>query len=326
MKQEKQRYLPALRAGRFFGSFHDVQEGYLLRTASMLLQSVIYRYFAQHSQSVDWVHHEEPVQRSDEPIITWIGHSTFLIQIGGINILTDPIFGNASFLYPRIIPPGISIAQLPPIDIILISHNHPDHMDAKSLEEIQKRFNAMTVLVPHGDKQWFHSRGYKTIYEHSWWDHRDLTIDGKIIKFIFLPAAHWTQRGFFDRNKSLWGSWMIQCNNKCIYFAGDSAYGCHFAQIGREFDDIDVGIMPIAPCEPRDWMKAAHMDAAEAACAFIELNAHRFFPMHWGTFHFGHEPADLPILRLRQWWQDNEECTKNKKLYLPKIGQKIQLR
>lgn len=326
MKQEQKRYLPALRAGRYFGSFHDVKEGYLLRTASMLIQSVIYRYFAQHSQTVDWVYPEEPVQRSDELLITWIGHATFLIQIGGINILIDPIFGNSSFLYPRIIPPGISIAQLPPIDIILISHNHHDHMHKESLYEIQKRFNAMTILVPHGDKKWFVSRGFKEVYEHSWWDHRDLTIGGKTVNFIFLPAAHWTQRGIFDRNRSLWGSWMIQCNDKCIYFAGDSAYGCHFTQIGREFDDIDVGIIPIAPCEPRNWMKAAHMDAAEAGCAFIELNAHSFVPMHWGTFHFGHEPADLPILRLRQWWQDNEKCTKNKKLYLPKIGQKLLLR
>ncbi len=326
MKPLRKQYIPALRAGRFYGSFHDVKEGFILRTASMLIQSTIYHYFAQHSQSIDWIHPEEPVQRSDQLIITWIGHSTFLIQIGGINILTDPIFGNATFLYQRIVPPGLSIEQLPPIDVILISHNHPDHMHAASLHQISKRFDALTILVPYGDREWFDSRGYNNVHEHSWWDDQDLTINGKRIRFTFLPAAHWTQRGIFDRNRSLWGSWMIQVNDSCIYFAGDSAYGTHFSHIGREFRNIDVGIMPIGPCEPRKMMKDAHMDAAEACNAFIELDADQFIPMHWGTFYFGHEPHDLPILRLRQWWQDNEQYTKNKKLWLPKIGQKIPFR
>lgn len=325
MKQRRRKFLPALRSGRFYGCFHDVKEGFLLCTASMLVQSIMYRFFAQHSHSMKWAAHEEPVARSNQLAITWIGHSTYLIQIAGINILTDPIFGNASIFYPRIISPGIPLKKMPNIDIILISHNHIDHMEGSSLRVLMKH-PEVTILTPHGDKRWFDSYDFLRMHEHSWWDQQTITVGGNPtvpVRCTFLPAAHWSQRGLFDRNRSLWGSWMIECNNICIYFAGDTAYGVHFGEIAQEFPKIDVGLMPIGPCEPREWMKHSHMDAAEAGHAFLELNAQHFFPMHWGTFHFGHEPADLPILRMRQWWHDHEESLQEKKLFVPKIGQRI---
>jgi L-ascorbate metabolism protein UlaG (beta-lactamase superfamily) len=325
MKQRRKQFLPALRAGRFYGCFHDVQEGYLLRTASMLMQSIMYRYFAQNSEVVDWAARETVVERSEQLVVTWIGHSTFLIQVGGINILTDPIFGNASFLYQRIIAPGVEVMQLPPIDLLIISHNHPDHMEASSLCRLHELNKSMIVLVPYGDKEWFDQRGFEHVYEQCWWDCQTLKVpvSARDIRCTFLPAAHWSQRGLLDRNQSLWGSWMIAINGFHIYFAGDTAYGSHFVEIAQEFPHIDLGIMPIGPCEPREWMKHAHMDALEAGRAFLEIGAHRFVPMHWGTFHFGHEPADLPALRLRQWWEDNTASTHDKKLYIPKVGQRV---
>lgn len=325
MKQRRKQFLPALRAGRFYGCFHDVQEGFLLRTASMLMQSLMYRYFAQHSDSVDWEAREATVERSDQCTVTWIGHSTFLIQVGGVNILTDPIFGNASFLYQRIVRPGIELEELPPIDVVVISHNHHDHMEGPSINRLFERNPSMTVVTPYGDKQWFDQRGIERVYECCWWDYQELQLLPTLPKLrcTFLPAAHWSQRGLFDRNQSLWGSWMLEIGGQSIYFAGDTAYGSHFVEIAEEFPSIDIAIMPIGPCEPREWMKHAHMDAAEAGKAFLEIGAHRFIPMHWGTFHFGHEPADLPVLRLRQWWQDHDAVIKEKRLHTPKIGQRL---
>lgn len=200
----------------------------IFRCASMIVQSLVYRYFAQNSREVEWVLPEKPISRSEQLAISWIGHATFLIQIAGINILTDPIFGNASFLYPRIVPPGILLTQLPPIDLVIISHNHHDHMHGASLHALQKLFPHMKIMVPYGDKYWFDSRHFTNVYAFNWWDSQQLIFGNRAIKCTFLPAAHWTQRGYFDLNTSLWGSWMIQGDNKSIYFAGDTAYDVHF--------------------------------------------------------------------------------------------------
>lgn len=262
-------------------------------------------------------------QRSLEPKITWIGHSTFLIQVAGKNILTDPIFGSLSFIFRRIVPAVIKISDLPPIDYILISHNHFDHMNSASLQEIKKRFPDVTVLVPMGDKKWFDTHGFLNVSEHMWWDE---IVDPIItdLKFYFLPANHWSQRTLFDKNRSLWGSWMIQISDFKIYFAGDTSWGNHFAQIGQEFKDIDIACMPIAPGEPRSWMKETHIDAHEAVRAFITLKAKLFIPMHWGTFHLGFDDFYMPITLLKASWQKYKDELKQKNLKIVKFGEMVQ--
>ncbi|MCL4361393.1 MBL fold metallo-hydrolase [Candidatus Dependentiae bacterium] len=262
-------------------------------------------------------------ERSIEPKITWIGHSTFLIQIGGINIITDPVFGNLAGLFKRILPPGLDINSLPPIDFVLLSHNHRDHMDSRSLHMLRKN-PGITFLVPQGDKQWFAKRGFSRTIELNWWDKRTFTsvYDGITnLEFFFLPAFHWSGRGIFDRNKSLWGSWLIRCNDKTIYFGGDTAYSSHFKNIQQEFSSIDIAIMPIGPCEPRPWLKNSHIGPEEAGQAFLELNAKHFIPMHWGTYHFGVEDVFLPIELLQKWWDDQK--MENKTLHIVKVGQQI---
>lgn len=261
--------------------------------------------------------------RSQEPKITWIGHSTFLIQIAGKNIITDPIFGSLSFVFRRLVPSVIKVSDLPPIDYILVSHNHFDHMDSKSLQDIKLRFPSVKVLVPMGDKQWFDKHDFADVCELMWWDE---IVDPiiKDLKITFLPANHWSQRTLFDKNKSLWGSWMIQIATFKIYFAGDTSWGNHFAQIGDEFKDIDIACMPIAPGEPRDWMKETHINAREAVQAFIKLRAKTFVPMHWGTFHLGFDDFYTPIKLLKSSWQEFKHELEHKDLKILKFGEMMQ--
>jgi L-ascorbate metabolism protein UlaG (beta-lactamase superfamily) len=240
-------------------------------------------------------------ERSQEAKITWIGHSTFLIQVAGKNILTDPIFGTLSTIFRRLVPPAIKISDLPTIDYVLISHNHFDHMDAKALLMLKDRFPDMKVLVPMGDKDWFDRHLFANVSEHMWWD--EIIDEQSQVKFTFLPANHWSQRTLFDKNRSLWGSWMIQADNFNLYFAGDTSWGSHFKIIGNFFEHIDVALLPIAPGEPRSWMKETHINAQEAVKACIELNARVLIPMHWGTYHLGFDEYFAPIELLKENWQ-----------------------
>lgn len=262
-------------------------------------------------------------QRSEQPKVTWLGHSTFLIQIGGKNILTDPIFGSLSFVFRRLVPAVIKVADLPPIDYVLISHNHFDHMDSSSLKAIKKRFPSAHMLVPMGDKEWFDRHDFKYATEHLWWEE---TVDQfvKDLKFTFLPANHWSQRTLFDKNKSLWGSWMIQLGSFKIYFAGDTSWGKHFEQIGQEFDSIDIACMPIGPGEPREWMKDSHINAREAVKAFINLRAKMFIPMHWGTYHLGFDEFFTPLKLLQKSWTEFKMKLKNKQLRFVKFGELVE--
>ncbi len=264
-------------------------------------------------------------ERSQDPIITWLGHSTFLIQVAGKNIITDPIFGSLSLVFRRLVPSVVQVQDLPPIDYVLISHNHFDHMDSQALCDLKNRFPQMKVLVPSGDKEWFDRHLFAHVSEHMWWDEivddYDLTVSS--LKFTFLPANHWSQRTLFDKNRSLWGSWMVQADDFKVYFAGDTSWGSHFQQIGREFKNIDVALLPVAPGEPRSWMKSSHINAKEAVQAFIQLKAKTLIPMHWGTFHLGFDEFYAPITLLKQSWQELQADLKDKNLQIMKFGQML---
>jgi L-ascorbate metabolism protein UlaG (beta-lactamase superfamily) len=285
------------------------------RMYRIICDGIINRIRYMRHNSFEWLEPSIPPQRSKKLLITWIGHSTFLIQVAGYNILTDPIFGSPTFLFPRLAAPGISLKNLPPIDIVLISHNHYDHMHGPSIKKIEKLHSPL-FLVPYGDKAWFDLRGFKQCEEFMWWQEYRLCD----MKLSFLPAHHWSQRGLFDRNRSLWGSWMLEIDGYSIYFAGDTAYGNHFAEIRKNFPSIDIALMPIGPCEPHDHMKECHVDATQACEAFLDLGAKRFIPMHWGTFFFGTDSYDLPLKRLHAWWDHKKQFMVAHKLHILKIG------
>ncbi len=318
------RIYPSKKHNRFSSIVNHEPESLLFDTIPSFVRSLIGRKKRWPTQVSSWIAQDKPLASSIKPVITWIGHASFLVQIGGFNILLDPIFGNASPLFPRMLPPGIALKDLPPIHFVVISHNHHDHMDRASL--LALRSSEARFLVPEGDEQWFERRGFGYAESFLWWKSKSFSHpnnEKNSIRFVFLPAAHWSRRGLFDMNKSLWGSWMIEYQGYRIYFAGDTAYAVHFNQIAREFCPIDIALMPIGPCEPRSWMQHVHMSAQQAAKAFLELQADHFIPMHWGTFAFGADHFDLPIRLINQWWQDNQEHVSSKKLHVVKVGQRL---
>jgi len=280
-------------------------------------------YFTQKNQLDQWVTCDKPVARSVNPVITWIGHATFLIQINNVNILTDPIFFDLTLLYPRKSPVGIKPQDLPPIDLVIISHTHRDHLDEQSIAFINKTFAAQ-FLVPKGSGQWFLDRACKNVAELTWSEKFVYKKDeASACSLYFLPAIHWCNRGPFDINKALWGSWMIEANNLKIYFAGDSAYGEHFGTIGKLFEKIDVALLPIGPNEPRELMKHSHVSAEEAFQAFVDLKAQTFIPMHWGTFRLGTDSFSDPVDRLQRCWNAHKEQSKDKTLKIVKFGERV---
>lgn len=320
---------PLKKNGRYFNDRYHKPESLLFGTIPSFVQSLLYRTDRLPKERYPWFAYCLPKRTSMTPIITWIGHSTFLIQMGGVNIITDPIFGDLSFFYKRVFPPGIMLDKLPPIDCVVISHNHRDHMDEKSLRYFL-RYPQVHILVPEGNKPWFEKRGFKNVIEFNWWDKVTLSGIGLYasadIHFTFLPADHWSQRGLFDQNKTLWGSWHIEWEKRFIYFAGDTAYSSHFAAIGKEFPGIDVALMPIGPCEPRSWMRHTHVDAIEAIQGFLDLGARHFIPMHWGTFSLGMDEYDRPInLLLEEWERRLPDMEIEQTLRPLKMGQQILL-
>ncbi|HEV2601118.1 MAG TPA: MBL fold metallo-hydrolase [Candidatus Babeliales bacterium] len=320
-----QRIYPYKSDGRYYNYQNEKIEGYLFHMIYEYLRYIKLVKRKTPTDLMEWV--SKPLltyHYKAEPEIVWIGHSSFLIQIGGINILTDPIFGGSTIFYRRILPAGVSLEQLPPIHFILISHNHMDHMDAAALEWLRDQHPGATFLVPEGDKKWFDARGFAHVVEHGWWQKYGASKVGRFaenIQFTFLPAVHWSQRSLFDKNCSLWGSWLIEKDGYTIYFAGDTAYSEHFALIAQECAPIDIALMPIAPCEPRKWMAKTHMGVQESVQAFLDLGARHFVPMHWGTFAFGEDEFDAPLFLLKDWWYHQRAHLAGKQMHIVKVGE-----
>jgi N-acyl-phosphatidylethanolamine-hydrolysing phospholipase D len=236
------------------------------------------------------------------PSVTWIGHATALIQAGGLSVLTDPIFSERAsplrFVGPRRAqPPGIALDQLPPIDVVLISHNHYDHLDLDSLERLNEHSNGATLfLVPMGNRKLLREHGIQNVIELNWWEAH--TVRG--VQFHLTPVQHWSGRGIGDRNQSLWGGWAVFARDLHWFFAGDSGYSRDFADIGTRFASrngdrgFDLALLPIGAYEPRWFMREQHVDPAEAAQAHRDLGARQSLGIHWGTFELTDEPLDQP--------------------------------
>lgn len=280
-------------------------------------------YFDSETQKNDWLVTTPPPYRSQTLRITWLGHATFLIQLGGFNILTDPIlFGLGPFV-ERMMPVPFSTMAIPPIDCILISHNHHDHMDVRSLKLLNR--DQPSVLVPSGNKHVLVRAGLSDTEELSWGEHVSMHVkeSNDPVTLSCLPAHHWSWRSLLDLNKSLWCSWLIRYKNYTVYFAGDTAYGDHFSYIGSTYGPITVALMPIGPEEPRALMKDTHIDTVEALQGFQELGAQSFIPMHWGTFHFGIDCFLDPIRNLSRNWDSllSLEEQSLKRLHILKFGE-----
>ena len=243
-----------------------------------------------------------PNPTQDTITVTWVNHSTFLIQTDSLNILTDPIWAErcspVSFAGPkRVVDPGISFEKLPKIDLVLVSHNHYDHLDSETLKRLSDQ-HAPLILVPLGDKAWLESAGVKNLEELDWYQTRTLGD----FKLTFLPAQHWSARGMFDRNQSLWGSWGIEYSVFRLYHAGDTGLGPHFKEIRQKWGKPDVAMIPVGAYEPRWFMKGMHMNPSDALEACKILQATHGLGMHLETFQLTDEAREEPrreFLKIR---------------------------
>jgi len=236
----------------------------------------------------------------DSIALTFVNHTTFLIQLPQLNILTDPVWSKrvspVSWFGPkRVRTPGIKFEDLPKIDVIIISHNHYDHLDIATLKRLNKRFSPR-ILVPLGDKDLIKSLGIKNVQELDWWESVQINAATRI---TFTPTQHSSQRGLFDRDRSLWGSYFIRHGSRSIYFGGDAAYSTHYAAIKRRLGPPEVALLGIGAYSPRWFMKPLHMDPAEAVIAYKDLGAKLGIGMHFGTFQQSSEAYDQPQKDLR---------------------------
>jgi len=245
------------------------------------------------------------------PAITWIGHATALAQLGGLNVLTDPIFSERasplSYLGPKWAqPPGIAMADLPHIDVVLISHNHYDHLDEASVRTLNAQPGGPPLyVVPLGNRDWMVEAGIGNVVELGWWQSHRVGA----VELVMTPVQHWSGRTLTDRLKTLWGGFAVFAPELHLYFSGDTGYSKDFSDIRERFASrqtpsqgggFDVALIPIGGYEPRWFMKEQHVNPAEAVRIHIDLNAKRSIGVHWGTFELTDESLDEPPQRLNE--------------------------
>lgn len=241
-----------------------------------------------------------------QPAVTWVGHATVLAQLGGINVLTDPIFSQRAspmqWVGPqRAQPPGVALSELPHIDAVLISHNHYDHFDEDSLRHLNRQAGGPPLfLVPLGLKAALADFSITNVVELDWWQaHRIGSTE-----FVLTPAQHWSARGLTDSLQTLWGSWAVFAPDQHLFFAGDTGYSKDFRDISRHFADrqpdggFDIALLPLGAYQPRWFMAQQHVDPMEAVRIHLDLRARASLGIHWGTFEMSDEALDQPPLDL----------------------------
>ena len=231
-------------------------------------------------------------------VLTFVGHSTFLIQTSAGNLLTDPVWAERAGPWgvvgpQRVRAPAIGLENLPPIDVILLSHNHYDHCDLKTLGALARRFEPI-VIAPLGNARLLQRAGLRRVEELDWWQ-RAITPPMPITLTL---AHHFSARGPFDRNRALWGGFMIRVADRHIYFAGDTAYAPLFREIRDRLGAPDLSLLPIGAYEPRWFMRSVHMNPAEAVQAHLDLRSAQSIGMHFGTFQLTTEGINEPLAAL----------------------------
>jgi L-ascorbate metabolism protein UlaG (beta-lactamase superfamily) len=247
------------------------------------------------------VHRLNETRAVDEVAVTFVNHATFVIQTGGITILTDPVWSERTSPLRRIGPkrvrkPGVAFEELPRVDIILLSHNHYDHLDIATLTQLRQSFDPI-VLAAAGDARLVGPLGFKDMRELDWWDEIEFN---EALKVTFVPAQHFSARGLLDRQRSLWGSYMIESRGRRVYFGGDTGYSTHFSDIRTRLGSPDIAMLGIGSYEPRWFMKPMHMNPAEAVCAHRDLGSRQSIGMHFGTFQLSAEAIDQPQTDLKR--------------------------
>jgi L-ascorbate metabolism protein UlaG (beta-lactamase superfamily) len=287
------------RYANFDGTTPDKGFGEVLRWRASRLKT------GRHREGRDFV---TPRQSNDgrallspEPRLTWIGHATFVQRLGGKLIATDPIWSQAiqGFIRRRT-PPGVALEEMPPVDVVTISHSHYDHLDLPTLRQLG---NDAIYVLPSGNGSILEAQRFAQIVELGWWD--TFRPPGGRVAITLVPAQHWSMRTPWDRNKRLWGGFVYEGPEGTSYHAGDTAFSeAMFRKIGERFPRIDWAMLPIGAYEPEWFMKQQHMGPEEAGRAWELLGAKNLCAMHWGTFDLTDEPPAEPPTRLRAWWKE----------------------
>ena len=247
---------------------------------------------------VDVLVQRPPALDAAAATVTFIGHSTFLIQTHAGHLLTDPVYseraGPFGFAGPRRVrQPAIRFEDLPPIAVVVLSHNHYDHCDLATLRRLARRFDPI-VITPLGNGRLVKSAGIRRVEELDWWQHAATSA----LPVVVTPAQHFSARTPFDRNRALWSGFVIEAGPRRIYFAGDTGYAPFFKDIPRRVGLLDLALLPIGAYAPRWFMQPIHMDPAEAVQAHLDLGAPESVAMHFGTFQLTTEGIDEPVREL----------------------------
>ncbi len=241
--------------------------------------------------------------------ITWIGHTSFLIQIGGLNVLTDPVWSERAspvqFAGPRRwVPPAVEFDALPPIDAVILSHDHYDHLDSSTVSRLAERYPATRWYAPLGVGAFLRRHGARDVIQSDWWDESAF---GEL-RLTCLPAQHFSGRTLGKRNTTLWCGWALRTGHQSLFFAGDTALHPDFGSIATRCGPFDVAILPIGAYEPRWFMGSVHMNPEDCIQAVDQLEGGQrgnrlvMIAAHWGTFKLTDEPMDEPPARMRERW------------------------
>jgi L-ascorbate metabolism protein UlaG (beta-lactamase superfamily) len=254
-------------------------------------------------------------QRSSSFSVTHVGHATFAIHWDEQVVLTDPLFSERAAVVKRLVPPAFGPEKIPAGAVVVISHNHYDHLDSDSLSALAGKAR---FLCPLGLGDTVRKRGAENVRELDWWE--TVQIDGTA--FTCLPAQHWSRRFGQGYNETLWCSWLIERDGRRIYFGGDSGYFKGFREYGRKYPGIEVALLPIGAYTPRWFMHYAHMNPSEVLQAFEDLGADTMIPTQWGVLELGDEPAAWPATALRQTLDTTHPHLKDRVQILP-VGDRL---
>ena len=296
---------PALRGqeGRFTNFAGDTTHGGLWVRVPFFVRRILGSFQEQTGAAAvvenDGAYLRENAKHSDATV-TWIGHATLLVQMDHLTFLTDPIWSSTaspvSFAGPsRHAPPGVAIEDLPPIDFVVISHNHYDHLDLPTLVEFSTRNSDTIFYVPLENADLLRSEGIDNVEELDWGD--SIQHDG--VEIHCLPAQHWSKRGLNDDREALWSSWAVIGTERRFFFSGDTGYFDGFSRIGKALAPFDLAAVPIGAYQPQEMMYWHHMNPEEAVQAAVDLGASRAVAMHYGTFRLSDEPLDEPPKRFK---------------------------
>lgn len=292
---------PRTRDGRFVNPWGPIERAGASVTFPFFLRRIAARFRDPVGLPERVVPDLEALQgASHNPSITWVGHATLLVRMGGVNFLTDPIWskraGPTRFTGAlRYLDPGVALSDLPPIDFVVISHNHYDHLDLATLRQLAADHPQARFFVPLANGELLREQGIDSVIELDWGQRHvlgDVTI-------TCLPAQHWSRRGLRDQGKALWSSWAVASRDRRFYFAGDTGEFPDFPRMGDALGPFDLAALPIGAYEPQAMMRPFHLDPEQAVRAGRAVAARRILGIHYGTFDLSDEPLDEPPRRFR---------------------------